>query len=364
MSASASATAAAAAAASWAGVGGSSAQVGAGQAQRAEIGRLDPGGAEQRRADDDLGRAAADVDDGDDLRQAPRSRGRRPRRRRAGPRRRRVRTRTWQRGRRPRAPPSARRADGALAAGGGDDHGRALDAELGRAAREGPRRSRPPRRSSSAPASRSARSRLRGGGSSAPRRRARPTPSAVDGRDEKARRVRPDIDDRDAHRAHSAGSAGQARARPSSSRPAAVGLAAGPQLRPAHHRRLVVDRACPASAARPATRSRHSRATQAWTSSAKTLSRMAWSSCRARAFSIGVEHLDPAVEVARHQVGAADEHRDALARLERVDAAVLEEPAHDRAHADVLGEPVDAGPQHADRAGADLDARARRADAA
>ena len=35
--------------------------------ERADVGRSDPGGAEERRADDDLRRATADIDDGDDL---------------------------------------------------------------------------------------------------------------------------------------------------------------------------------------------------------------------------------------------------------------------------------------------------------
>ncbi len=42
-------------------------QVRAREAKRAEVGRADPGGAEQRGADGDLGRAAADVDHCDDL---------------------------------------------------------------------------------------------------------------------------------------------------------------------------------------------------------------------------------------------------------------------------------------------------------
>ena len=41
--------------------------MGAREPQRADVGRPDPGGAEQRRADDHLRRATADVDDCDDL---------------------------------------------------------------------------------------------------------------------------------------------------------------------------------------------------------------------------------------------------------------------------------------------------------
>ena len=47
-----------------------------------------------------------------------------------------------------------------------------------------------------------------------------------------------------------------------------------------------------------------------------------------------------------------------VACLERVDAAVLEEATEDRPHADRLGHPVDAGAEHADRAGADVDLHA------
>ncbi len=48
------------------------------------------------------------------------------------------------------------------------------------------------------------------------------------------------------------------------------------------------------------------------------------------------DHLDAVVEVARHQVGAAEEVRPLVARLEAVEPAVLEEAAEDRAHADLL----------------------------
>ena len=65
--------------------------------------------------------------------------------------------------------------------------------------------------------------------------------------------------------------------------------------------------------------------------------------------------LDPVIEVPRHQVGAAQERLGPLARLEEVEAAVLEEATEDAADADRLGQPGDAGPQGADRAGDDVD---------
>src|SRR5688572_23028083 len=56
------------------------------------------------------------------------------------------------------------------------------------------------------------------------------------------------------------------------------------------------------------------------------------------------EHLDPVIEVALHEVGAADVGRDALIGLERVHAAVLEEATDDGADGDVVRETLDAGP--------------------
>ena len=55
------------------------------------------------------------------------------------------------------------------------------------------------------------------------------------------------------------------------------------------------------------------------------------------------EHLDPAVEVAVHQVGRADPGLWLAAVLEPEDAAVLEEAAEDAADADVLRQARDAG---------------------
>ena len=51
------------------------------------------------------------------------------------------------------------------------------------------------------------------------------------------------------------------------------------------------------------------------------------------------EHLDPAVEVAVHQVGGPDPGLRLAAVLEPEDPAVLEEPAEDAADPDVLGQP-------------------------
>src|SRR5262249_55461635 len=78
------------------------------------------------------------------------------------------------------------------------------------------------------------------------------------------------------------------------------------------------------------------------------------------------QHLDPPVEIARHQVGGGDVDRCALMRqavagAEAEDAAVLEEAADDRLHADALGQSRHAGTQAADAAHheVDLDAGAR-----
>ena len=61
-----------------------------------------------------------------------------------------------------------------------------------------------------------------------------------------------------------------------------------------------------------------------------------------RVFDRG-DQLDAAVEVARHQVGGADQHAGLVAALEGVDARVLEEAADDRDDADVLRDPRHAG---------------------
>ena len=65
-----------------------------------------------------------------------------------------------------------------------------------------------------------------------------------------------------------------------------------------------------------------------------------------RAFELRIEHrerdLDPAEEVASHPVGAREPDLVAAVVREIPDPAVLEEAADDRAHADVLGEALDA----------------------
>ena len=68
--------------------------------------------------------------------------------------------------------------------------------------------------------------------------------------------------------------------------------------------------------------------------SASERSRTSTSSARdLRSSKIGVDQLDPVVEVARHQVGGADVDARRLAvALERVDPRVLEEAPDDRAH--------------------------------
>ena len=67
------------------------------------------------------------------------------------------------------------------------------------------------------------------------------------------------------------------------------------------------------------------------------------------------EGLDPAVEVAVHHARAADVDLRVAAVVEPEDARVLEEAAEDRAHADVLGQALDAGAQGADAAHPDVD---------
>src|SRR6266852_2816758 len=78
------------------------------------------------------------------------------------------------------------------------------------------------------------------------------------------------------------------------------------------------------------------------------------------------EHLDPAIEVARHEVGGGNVHRSLRVRQrmagpEAIDPAMLEEAADDRFDPDAIGEPGHAGPQATDTAHdeIDLDAGAR-----
>ena len=64
------------------------------------------------------------------------------------------------------------------------------------------------------------------------------------------------------------------------------------------------------------------------------------------------------VEIARHQIGAAEQERAPASRVEDVEAAVLEEPAEDAAHADGLAEARHARTKRADAARDDVDLRA------
>ena len=64
------------------------------------------------------------------------------------------------------------------------------------------------------------------------------------------------------------------------------------------------------------------------------------------------------VEIAGHQIGAAEQERAPASRVEDVEAAVLEEPAEDAAHADGLAEARHARTKRADAARDDVDLRA------
>src|SRR5262249_43055898 len=79
--------------------------------------------------------------------------------------------------------------------------------------------------------------------------------------------------------------------------------------------------------------------------------------------SYGEHYFDALIEVARHPVGAAQINKGLAAVLEVEDSAVLQEPAHDAAHSNLL---TDASEVRAQGAGAahdkvDLDSRPRRA---
>src|ERR1700751_5688533 len=67
------------------------------------------------------------------------------------------------------------------------------------------------------------------------------------------------------------------------------------------------------------------------------------------------EHLDPAIEVARHQIGASDPRRRAVTRLECEEPAVLEEAPEDAAHRDPHVPARKARAQNADPSRDDLD---------
>jgi len=70
------------------------------------------------------------------------------------------------------------------------------------------------------------------------------------------------------------------------------------------------------------------------------------------AADVGIEdrkdHLDPAVKVAGHEVGAAEVDQGIAVVVEDVNAAVLEKAVHDAADADVFTEAGDAGAEAAD----------------
>src|SRR4051794_31657140 len=72
------------------------------------------------------------------------------------------------------------------------------------------------------------------------------------------------------------------------------------------------------------------------------------------------EDLYAAVEVPRHEVGAADPCRRPIRRLKRKDPAVLEEASQNAANRNPIAEPGDAGPQRADSARDQLDRHAGR----
>ena len=74
----------------------------------------------------------------------------------------------------------------------------------------------------------------------------------------------------------------------------------------------------------------------------------------------GDEDFDAPVEVAGHEVGAADVQAAFAVGAEPVGAGVFEEPAHDGGHFDVLADARDAGAQAADAAHLKADAHARR----
>src|SRR4029077_10934919 len=69
------------------------------------------------------------------------------------------------------------------------------------------------------------------------------------------------------------------------------------------------------------------------------------------------DELDAVIEVARHEIGAAEPVRRLAVRLEDADPAVLEEPPQHAAGADRLAEPRDTGPERADAARDDLHGR-------
>ena len=75
----------------------------------------------------------------------------------------------------------------------------------------------------------------------------------------------------------------------------------------------------------------------------------------------GRDELDAGVEVARHEIGRADEHARLRAALERVDARVLEEAAEHAHDRDVLRDALDPRAQAADPAHVEVHRARRRA---
>src|SRR5262249_61152764 len=71
------------------------------------------------------------------------------------------------------------------------------------------------------------------------------------------------------------------------------------------------------------------------------------------------QHFAATVEIALHQVGAADEHRRVAAVLEPEHARMLEEASDDRADGDAVADAGNAGPQAADAANDEVDPHAR-----
>ena len=288
--------------------GGSSGRCAPRQAQRADVDRAHPGCPEQGRSDGDLGRAAADVDDRDHLRQRARSA-------------------------RAIAPSNARRPSSSavrIAHGEAGRRGERPHERGGRRLRGAPA----PSRSRSPASAPSAAARAREAGAhtrclvelvapeaagaldlgAEPQIARAPPPRAVTAPSDPtaATSSRAVLEPtsitatRIGGRLSSTASAG---ARSPELLPrAAVRLTSGARLRAAHHRSLVVDRllrasrgssrvhvpSCPSVQACDVVARRRCRSTRAQLlACARVLDRD--------------EHLDPAVEVARHHVGAADE---------------------------------------------------------
>src|SRR5258705_4330886 len=68
-----------------------------------------------------------------------------------------------------------------------------------------------------------------------------------------------------------------------------------------------------------------------------------------------VQRLDAPIEIALHQVGAADVHLFVAAVVEPEDSRMLQEAADDGSHTDVVADARDAGAQAADAANDQVD---------